>query len=305
MSNIAADRLADRFRVQEAPVVTARTLRRSTLAFTELESNGSSPFQTGERVKEDAFVVGIQLRELPQFKFWEEGRQAPVTDLAIGDVTINDMRRDGFAIMDRPFHSLYCHIPRQAFDDVATAEGARRIETLRYDPGAGISDDTISRLMMCVRPALHGAQTVSPLFLDYVGLALVTHLTQTYGEVSSLSMVKGGLAPWQERLAKEIIDAQIKSPTGIGEIAQQCGLSVRHFTRAFQASTGQTPHEWLQNCRIARAKNLLKSTDLSLSAVSEACGFADQSHLSRVFAKVVGTPPGSWRRQSGSGPKGS
>jgi AraC-like DNA-binding protein len=297
MSNVAAERLAARFRTKDAPIVTARTLRRTALTFTEFESHHSVPFQTGERMKEDAFVVGMQLREFKEYRFWEDSRAAPVTDLKPGHITINDMKRDAFAIMDKPFHSLYVHIPRVALDEVVGLDDGGRIDVLRYEPGCGFHDEIVMKLLACIRPALNGSQAVSNLFLDYVGIALVSHLAETYGELGRLPMVKGGLAPWQERLAKEIIYHQMKDPAGIADLAMQCGLSVRHFTRAFQASTGLTPHEWLQKCRIDRAKTLLTTTELTLSEIGEACGFADQSHLSRVFVRVVGTPPGSWRRR--------
>lgn len=298
MGYTAADRLSSRFRVKDAPTVIARTVKRTAITFTELESRHAQPFETGERVKEDAFVIGIQLKDFPRYKFWEDGRATPVSDLKQGHISINDMKRDARAIMDQQFHAIYCHLPRAVFDEVIGMETAQRVETLRYEAGAGFDDGIASRLLMCVRPALQGDTPTSSLFLDHVGVALVSHLVERYGELLPLPIAKGGLAPWQERLVKEMISAHIKNPAGMAALARECGLSVRHFTRAFQASTGMTPHEWLQRCRVDRAKSLLATTDLSLLEVSEACGFADRSHLSRVFAHFAGTPPSSWRRRS-------
>ncbi|MNW16127.1 Transcriptional activator NphR [compost metagenome] len=57
-----------------------------------------------------------------------------------------------------------------------------------------------------------------------------------------------------------------------------------------------TPHRWLTAHRIERACALLAQADLSIAAVALACGFSDQSHLTRVFAQALGTTPGMWRR---------
>jgi AraC-like DNA-binding protein len=59
---------------------------------------------------------------------------------------------------------------------------------------------------------------------------------------------------------------------------------------------GVAPHNWLLMRRVEVAKEKLRNTDLSLSDVALACGFADQSHLTRVFTGAVGVSPGAWRR---------
>jgi len=59
---------------------------------------------------------------------------------------------------------------------------------------------------------------------------------------------------------------------------------------------GITPHKWLIGRRLEKAKALLKSTDLPLTSVAAECGFADQAHLTNVFSRQVGTPPGAYRR---------
>jgi AraC family transcriptional regulator len=56
------------------------------------------------------------------------------------------------------------------------------------------------------------------------------------------------------------------------------------------------PHRWLTMRRIALAKSLLLLGKLSISDVAISSGFADQSHMTRVFARLVGVSPGSWQR---------
>lgn len=108
----------------------------------------------------------------------------------------------------------------------------------------------------------------------------------------------GGLAKWQERRAKELMTAQMDRKLSIAEVAEACRLSASHFTRAFQQSTGLSPHQWLTQRRIERAQAMIRDVDVPLSEIAVSCGFADQSHFTRVFTGVVGQSPGAWRRMS-------
>jgi transcriptional regulator GlxA family with amidase domain len=133
-----------------------------------------------------------------------------------------------------------------------------------------------------------------PLFLDHVALALSVHIASVYGGMES-KHYRGGLAPAQQRRVEELIAANLREDVSLSRLADECGLSVRHFSRAFKQSTGMTPHQRLLHHRVARAKSLLSSEKLSMTEVALSCGFADQSHLTRVFKKIVGCTPGEWR----------
>ena len=73
-------------------------------------------------------------------------------------------------------------------------------------------------------------------------------------------------------------------------------MSTRHFARAFRQSTGVPPHRWVLRCRVQRAKEMLRTQALPLADVALRCGFADQSHFTRAFAREVRQSPRQWRR---------
>jgi transcriptional regulator GlxA family with amidase domain len=95
---------------------------------------------------------------------------------------------------------------------------------------------------------------------------------------------------------KELMNGSLNEELPLSRLAAECGLSVRHFARAFRSSVGMPPHRWLLNCRVERAKRLLGTRTLSLADVAIFCGFADQSHFTRAFTAIVGLSPGEWRR---------
>jgi AraC-like DNA-binding protein len=107
---------------------------------------------------------------------------------------------------------------------------------------------------------------------------------------------RGGLAPWQLKRAEALMSENLSVQVPLGQVAEECGLSVRHLARAFRQSTGVPPHRWLLDRRVERAKELLPNSKLSLSDVALACGFGDQSHFTRTFTAAVRLSPGVWRR---------
>jgi AraC-like DNA-binding protein len=107
---------------------------------------------------------------------------------------------------------------------------------------------------------------------------------------------KGGLAPWQERRVVDYIDANLATPILAEHLAALVGLSAGHFTRAFKASTGETPHVFLVRQRVRRAQILMLETPYSLARIACACGLTDQAHLARLFRAAVGATPTAWRR---------
>ena len=98
------------------------------------------------------------------------------------------------------------------------------------------------------------------------------------------------------RRAKELLSADLDGAVTLKEIAEECRLSVSHFSRGFRQTVGVAPHKWLQSFRVDAAKNLLRKQEKTLSDVALACGFADQSHFTRVFTRMTGISPGAWRR---------
>jgi len=104
------------------------------------------------------------------------------------------------------------------------------------------------------------------------------------------------LAPWQVKKVTDFIRANLTETLRLSELAAISGLSPSHFGRAFKGSTGLPPHRWQLNMRIEQARAMLSDAGASLADIACATGFADQSHFTRVFSKIVGTSPGAWRR---------
>jgi AraC-like DNA-binding protein len=97
------------------------------------------------------------------------------------------------------------------------------------------------------------------------------------------------------RSVREHIDRHYARPLTIERLAAQCGLSPYYFIRAFRAATGETPHQYLRNRRIARAKDLLVTTPLPVTEVCDRVGFSSLGSFSSLFRRLTGETPAAYR----------
>lgn len=113
-------------------------------------------------------------------------------------------------------------------------------------------------------------------------------------------LFRGGLAPWQAKRVGAHIESHLASKIRANDIVGLTQLSASYFFRAFRVNFGVSPFEYIAARRIARAQEMMLTTDEPLSQVAVACGLCDQSHLCRVFRRIVGVTPKAWRREYGA-----
>lgn len=281
----------------EAPVLSTRAARGTGMAFVEIDVPYSNSGATAS-LREDAFLVVLQMSS-SDFDLYADGRLVRPEPSQIGDIAIFDLRENIASDSRDPYHGVDLYIPQRALLTLSNdGDIPRHVQELHQTFGHYAQDDVTRHLLLAMRPALAARpEETSELFVDHVSLALAVHVAGKYGDGGLLPRQwLGGLAPWQERRAKELIDASIEGGMTLNDLAKACELSTRHFARAFRQSTGMAPYQWLQQRRIDRAKHLLENSGVSLSDVAADCGFADQSHFTRIFSRVSGMTPRTWRR---------
>ncbi|MEG8279219.1 helix-turn-helix domain-containing protein [Streptomyces sp. AHA2] len=101
--------------------------------------------------------------------------------------------------------------------------------------------------------------------------------------------------PAVARRLRELLDERVVEGIGLREAAGLVGAHPAHLVRAFSAAYGIAPHQYLTSLRVGRARRLLLE-GRSPGEVAVAAGFYDQSHLTRHFRRLVGVPPGRYRR---------
>jgi AraC family transcriptional regulator len=139
---------------------------------------------------------------------------------------------------------------------------------------------------------LHDGSPAGPLVGDGLIVALLAHL---WGVDHAQGPVARGFAPAMRRRVLSYLEEHLAEPVALAELAGVARMSVRHFCRAFRASFGCSPHQYLLRLRVERAKALIAARDLPLAEVAQCVGFSDQSQLTRTFRRHAGITPAAHR----------
>jgi AraC family transcriptional regulator len=97
------------------------------------------------------------------------------------------------------------------------------------------------------------------------------------------------------RRVAQYIQQNLDKDLSLAELAAVAYMSPYHFARLFKDSTGVPPHRFVVRQRIARARGVLASPELSIAQVSRMVGFRTPSHFTTVFRRVLGITPGAYR----------
>lgn len=123
------------------------------------------------------------------------------------------------------------------------------------------------------------------------------HLLRRYSNVVfHESRAVGAFTSTQRRLLMQHIEDNLALNITLADLAGVVGLSVFHFTRRFRAEFGCPPHTYIIRRRIEFARRQLAHRDIPLKVVAADSGFADQSHMTRLFRRLLNTTPADYRR---------
>ncbi|MBB3257786.1 AraC-like DNA-binding protein [Paraburkholderia bannensis] len=276
--------------------VVSQVLPQASIGVSRLRTLRRNMGLTAPYELEDADLVVLQLRPFGEQQLWLDGRPAPFVQYDAGTVTVHDLDRNWVADLQGSFDCMHFHLPRQTLEEVAEELGGRRRPQLYLPPHLSVRDPVIHGLGKALAPALAEPECASQLFIDHVVLAFQAHVAQQYsGAITERRRAAAGLTAWQELRAKEYLLAHLDTNVSVAEVARECGLSRGHFLRAFKETTGLPPHRWLISRRIELAQELMRNKDLPLITISQMCGFADQSHLTRTFTRLMGMSPARWQ----------
>lgn len=245
----------------------------------------------------DAVLCIVHLRHMnPGHTFWD-GHHLPTSEMFEGSIHLHDQRYSWTSELFDAFDSVHFSFPQRLLRQVLMEDDIDshvEITAATYDPER--RDHTMLNLARALLPALARPTEISRLFADHVISAAATHIAGAYGSIHLKGRRPHVLTQWQANRVTEYVTANLACDISINDLAAICRLSPGHFAHAFSTTMGMPPHRYVLGRRIARSLEMMVLTELSLSEIALGCGFADQSHYSRVFRSRIGVSPGKWRR---------
>jgi AraC-like DNA-binding protein len=152
----------------------------------------------------------------------------------------------------------------------------------------------VAHLLSALMRDCEAGYPAGPLAGDALVAALVAYLDR---RSSGPAPARPGALGRRLHLVREYIEANLARPLRLAELARMAGVGARRFTTLFAAETGWSPHRYLVNRRIERAKALMLDTRLTLADIGSAVGFPDPAQFSRVFRQHTGESPRAYRRR--------
>ncbi|MGW7330088.1 AraC family transcriptional regulator [Streptomyces sp. NPDC054840] len=174
-------------------------------------------------------------------------------------------------------------------------EVAEEIGTLRGTPG--FTDDLISdaRGSQAITEVHRAAEAGNALAADTLLRGVVARmLTRHAGPLPARAVRGAGGA--DAAAARAVLQERMADPPSLVQLAAELGTSPFALLRAFRERYGMPPHTWLTDARVRQARRLLDAGTAPAEA-AVTVGFTDQPHLNRHFTRIVGVPPGAYRRE--------
>jgi AraC family transcriptional regulator len=173
---------------------------------------------------------------------------------------------------------------------------ARPIELFSQQGG---SDPQIWHIGLALKAELETGCPSGRLFGEGVATALSVHLLLHYNAFGQVVReYTSGLSPSKLRRVIAYIRENLQHDLTLSELAEAVGLSSHHFRHLFKQSTGLAPHQYLLQCRVERARQLLlQRSNMTVAEIAAAVGFCDQSHLARHMKRLLGVTPKNIREK--------
>lgn len=170
------------------------------------------------------------------------------------------------------------------------------IDSLELIPQFKLDDSLIYQIGIALKAKLEFNGLCDRLYTESMAMAISAHPIHYYSTQNlKIRSYSDGLSQARLQRAMEYIHEHLAQNPSVTEIAQMLQMSPYYFSHLFKQSTGITPHQYLLKCRIEQAKQLLKTTNLSIASIAIQVGFVDQSHLARHFKRQVGFLPNKFR----------
>ncbi|GCE45213.1 AraC family transcriptional regulator [Thermosporothrix hazakensis] len=201
------------------------------------------------------------------------------------------------ALSPEPMQTLHLHLSKALLTQIIAEEMEADPAHIQLVGGIGIQDPLLAQIGLTLWRELEQQSPSGKLYAQAAAQLLAVHLLRHYASTSikikDTSTHK--LTAQQLRRVTNLINECLHQDLSLEALAEQTGFSPSHFSRLFRQTTGKTPHQFVLDQRVKKAQQLLQRTDLPLAHIALESGFANQSHLTRVFQRYLGLTPRTYR----------
>ncbi len=191
---------------------------------------------------------------------------------------------------------LVLRIAPSLVESIAAREGRPSAQQVELVVQSGIRDVQIEHLGARFLEELKAGGAASPTCVQSLVNLLAINLLRRYSSGRHPAVDASSKLAWHKlRQATDYINKNLRDDLSLGKISETLCMSPCHFAHLFKQTTGFTPHRYVIDCRMEKAKSLLRETNFPVNEIAQMVGYASQSHFSTVFRQFTGQSPLRYR----------
>lgn len=219
------------------------------------------------------------------------------TACAPGDISLLTMSQNSHWHWTENIDVSHVYLSNSLMSRVAMDVMERPIEEVRLHDLLRTQDSILTYVVGAITREVKSHGIGGSLYAESLGMQLAIHLLRNYASVTFKETgIAGCLSKQQKQRLLEFIDAHLQDSIRLDEMADAVGLGVWTFSRKFSESFDCSPHTFVTEQRVERAKRMLCEGTLAIKEIAYLCGFSDQAHLTRVLRAKLGITPAQLRR---------
>lgn len=241
-----------------------------------------------------SLCMHLQLRGDVEMEWWSEGRNAIEQPHAGSMILLPEGTRDRLrweGTSERLIVSVTPAVMKKA------AEEAGFNTSPHVAMQWHLHDEGLRALLAEMGREAEAGWPAGSLYGELLGMSLAHTLLRRHAALPvALKDVRGGIPLARLRRVLEFIETHLHADVRLEQLAAEAELSPFHFARLFRETTGITPHQYVLERRIERAKLLLRLKQMPISEIAQQSGFSSATNFIRSFRSRVGVTPGEWLR---------
>lgn len=236
----------------------------------------------------EGFAIGVIEAGAERFRYRHDEHVASAGQVVLvnpGEMHTGQAARDGWS-----YRMLY---PATELLQHAAEQLTGSPQPIPFFGAPVVDDPALAAQLSGLHAVLE--MTTDPLEREMRLLTVFTALVARHADARP-AVQRVGDEPLAVVQARRFLDEHAAERPTLSQLAAHVGLSPFHLLRVFQRTIGSTPHAYLTHLRVRRARHLLANGAPPADVALEV-GFADQSHLTRAFRRIVGVPPAQFAQQ--------
>lgn len=194
--------------------------------------------------------------------------------------------------------ALHVYLPYRGLAKIAEEVTGREVRGIDLVNTLDRSDPVIAHAASLLAAEARSEALGGQLYVDAIRCQLSIHLLREYATIEMPdTRSQEGLSPEEKRRILGYIDANLSDHIALADLAGVLRLSIFSFSRRFQHEFGCPPYAYVIKARLEQACRQLRFRDIPLKVVAANCGFADQSHMTRLFRRSMKLTPAQYRRE--------